>query len=216
MNKRSAAGVKITPSVNNLIFLFLLAFSIFIIYRYVKSLEKELTLLKAELSKVKAAPSPPPPKEEQICVGDVCMMVTPPSNEKDDVTEDDMESVTSKDILKIVDQINDEEDDEEAKLQESSTAAFVPPLPIPPVTQAEAHQAEAHEAKADQAEAHEAEADKPKESDNEDIIIKKTTNSYEEDLYKKTNEELKKILKDQGKNTKGAKAELIKRIIEEL
>jgi hypothetical protein len=107
-----------------------------------------------------------------------------------------MESVTSKDILKIVDQINDEEDDEEAKLEESSTVASVPPLPIPPVTQAE--------------------ADEPKESENEDIIIKKTTNSYEEDLYKKTNEELKKILKDQGKNTKGAKAELIKRIIEEL
>lgn len=211
MNKRSAAGVKITPSVNNLIFLFLLAFSIFIIYRYVKSLEKELTLLKAELSKVKAAPPPPPPKEEQICVGDVCMMVTPPSNEKDDATEDDMESVTSKDILKIVDQINDEEDDEEAKLEESSTVAFVPPLPIPPVTQAEAHQVEVHQAEADQAK-----ADEPKESDNEDIIIKKTTNSYEEDLYKKTNEELKKILKDQGKNTKGAKAELIKRIIEEL
>ena len=210
MNKRSAAGVKITPSVNNLIFLFLLAFSIFIIYRYVKSLEKELTLLKAELSKVKAAPPPPPPKEEQICVGDVCMMVTPPSNEKDDATEDDMESVTSKDILKIVDQINDEEDDEEAKLEESSTVASVPPLPIPPVTRAESHQAESH-----QAESHQAEADEPKKSDNEDIIIKKTTNSYEEDLYKKTNEELKKILKDQGKNTKGAKAELIKRIIEE-
>ena len=205
MNKRSAAGVKITPSVNNLIFLFLLAFSIFIIYRYVKSLEKELTLLKAELSKVKAAPPPPPPKEEQICVGDVCMMVTPPSNEKDDATEDDMESVTSKDILKIVDQINDEEADEEAKLEESSTVASVPPLPIPPVTQAESHQAESHQA----------EADEPKESETEDIIIKKTTNSYEEDLYKKTNEELKKILKDQGKNTKGAKAELIKRIIEE-
>lgn len=200
MNKRSATGVKITPSVNNLIFLFLLAFSIFIIYRYVKSLEKELTLLKAELSKVKAA-TPPPPKEEQVCVGDVCMMVTPPSNEKEDGTEDeeDMESVTSKDILKIVDQINGEEDDAdepEVQLEEPSTiaSANVPPLPIPPpVTQAE-----------------------PEETETEDIIIKKTTNSYEEDLYKKTNEELKKILKDQGKNTKGAKAELIKRIIEEL
>jgi hypothetical protein len=207
MNKRSAAGVKITPSVNNLIFLFLLAFSIFIIYRYVKSLEKELTLLKAELSKVKAA-TPPPPKEEQVCVGDVCMMVTPPSNEKEDGTEDeeDMESVTSKDILKIVDQINGEEDDAdepEVQLEEPSTTASttasanLPPLPIPsPVTQAESPQ--------------------PEETENEDIIIKKTTNSYEEDLYKKTNEELKKILKDQGKNTKGAKAELIKRIIEEL
>jgi hypothetical protein len=206
MNKRSAAGVKITPSVNNLIFLFLLAFSIFIIYRYVKSLEKELTLLKAELSKVKAA-TPPPPKEEQVCVGDVCMMVTPPSNEQEDGTEDeeDMESVTSKDILKIVDQINGEEDDAddadepEVQLEEPSTTASVnvPPLPIPPpVTQAESPQ--------------------PEETENEDIIIKKTTNSYEEDLYKKTNEELKKILKDQGKNTKGAKAELIKRIIEEL
>ena len=202
MNKRSS-GVKITPSVNNLIFLFLLAFSIFIIYRYVKSLEKELTLLKAELSKVKAA-TPPPPKEEQVCVGDVCMMVTPPSNEKEDGTEDeeDMESVTSKDILKIVDQINGDEDDAdeaEVQLEEPSTTASVnvPPLPIPPpVTQAESPQ--------------------PEETENEDIIIKKTTNSYEEDLYKKTNEELKKILKDQGKNTKGAKAELIKRIIEEL
>lgn len=205
MNKRSAAGVKITPSVNNLIFLFLLAFSIFIIYRYVKSLEKELTLLKAELSKVKATPPPPHPKEEQVCVGDVCMMVTPPSNEKEDGTEDeeDMESVTSKDILKIVDQINgeedeaDEADEPEVQLEEPSTTTSVPPLPIPPpVTQTDSPQ--------------------PEETENEDIIIKKTTNSYEEDLYKKTNEELKKILKDQGKNTKGAKAELIKRIIEEL
>ena len=93
----------------------------------------------------------------------------------------------------------DDADEAEVQLEEPSTTASVnvPPLPIPPpVTQAESPQ--------------------PEETENEDIIIKKTTNSYEEDLYKKTNEELKKILKDQGKNTKGAKAELIKRIIEEL
>ena len=68
-------------------------------HRYVKSLEKELTLLKAELSKVKAA-TPPPPKEEQVCVGDVCMMVTPPSNEKEAGTEDeeDMDNQIKREI----------------------------------------------------------------------------------------------------------------------
>jgi len=202
MNKRSAPGVKMTPSVNNLIFLFLLAFSIFIIYRYVKSLEKELTLLKAELSKVKATAPTPYPKEEQVCVGDVCMMVTPPTVQKEDTPtedEDDMESVTSKDILKIVDQINDGDGDEkdEEQFEEPSTTPPVPPS-ILVVEQAIEPQSPNQD-----------------ESTTEDIIIKKS-NSIEDDLYKKTNEELKKILKDQGKNTKGAKAELIKRIIEEL
>lgn len=203
MNKRASVGVKITPSVNNLIFLFLLGFSIFIIYRYVKSLEKELTLLKTELSKMKSAPI----KEEQVCVGDVCTTVVTPHPQKEDESEDnddelDMESVTSKDILKIVDQINDEDDDEDENdddknvsksTEETSTVPLVPPIPIPPVS------------------------DEPeKDIETEDIIIKKNTNSYEEDLFKKTNDDLKKILKDQGKNTKGAKAELIKRIIEQL
>lgn len=196
MNKRSS-GVKITPSVNNLIFLFLLAFSIFIIYRYVKSLEKELTLLKTELNRVKTASHQTvPPKTEQVCVDDVCMMVDVPSVENE---EDDMESVTSKDILKIVDQINNDDSEEvvENKSEEETTDE---PIQI-------------------KEEVNDISQSTPESSTNtneEDIIIKKTTNSYEDELYKKTNEELKKVLKDQGKNTKGAKAELIKRIMEDV
>ena len=196
MNKRSS-GVKITPSVNNLIFLFLLAFSIFIIYRYVKSLEKELTLLKTELNRVKtASPQTVPQKTEQVCVDDVCMMVDVPSVENE---EDDMESVTSKDILKIVDQINNDDSEEvvENKSEEETTDE---PIQI-------------------KEEVNDISQSTPESSTNtneEDIIIKKTTNSYEDELYKKTNEELKKVLKDQGKNTKGAKAELIKRIMEDV
>ena len=197
MNKRSAAGVKITPSVNNLIFLFLLAFSIFIIYRYVKSLEKELTLLKTELNRVKtASPQTVPQKTEQVCVDDVCMMVDVPSVDNE---EEDMESVTSKDILKIVDQINNDDSEEvvENKSEEETTDE---PIKI-------------------KEEVNDISQSTPESSTNtneEDIIIKKTTNSYEDELYKKTNEELKKVLKDQGKNTKGAKAELIKRIMEDV
>ena len=196
MNKRSS-GVKITPSVNNLIFLFLLAFSIFIIYRYVKSLEKELTLLKTELNRVKtASPQTVPQKTEQVCVDDVCMMVDVPSVDNE---EEDMESVTSKDILKIVDQINNDDSEEvvENKSEEETTDE---PIKI-------------------KEEVNDISQSTPESSTNtneEDIIIKKTTNSYEDELYKKTNEELKKVLKDQGKNTKGAKAELIKRIMEDV
>lgn len=185
------SNMKMTSSVNNLIFLFLLAFSVFIIYRYVKSLEKELSLLKNELVALKAPVDANTLQKDPVCFDDVCMTASGvlestldvPLDKLEESNEDDMESVTSKDIMKIVNEINDEEKEE--VLVENDTAE----------------------------QADDTDANKVVEED--DIVIKKSEHSYEDDLSKKTNEELKKILKEQGKNIKGTKSELIKRIVEE-
>ena len=185
------SNMKMTSSVNNLIFLFLLAFSVFIIYRYVKSLEKELSLLKNELVALKAPVDTNTLQKDPVCFDDVCMTASGvlestldvPLDKLEESNEDDMESVTSKDIMKIVNEINDEEKEE--VLVENDT-----------VEQAD-------------------DTDATKVVEEDDIVIKKSEHSYEDDLSKKTNEELKKILKEQGKNIKGTKSELIKRIVEE-
>lgn len=185
------SNMKMTSSVNNLIFLFLLAFSVFIIYRYVKSLEKELSLLKNELVALKAPVDTNTLQKDPVCFDDVCMTASGvlestldvPLDKVEESNEDDMESVTSKDIMKIVNEINDEEKEE--VLVENDTA--------------------------EQAD----DTDVNKVVEEDDIVIKKSEHSYEDDLSKKTNEELKKILKEQGKNIKGTKSELIKRIVEE-
>jgi hypothetical protein len=177
--------MKMTSSVNNLIFLFLLAFSVFIIYRYVISLEKELSLLKSEVLTLKALKSPidatsnivDSARFDDVCVtasGVIESITDGPLDAADDHQDEDMESVTSKDIMRIVDEINDE-DREEPVVIESEEVDLTEPV-------------------------------------DDDIVI---TKSSEDDLSKKTNEELKKILKEQGKNTKGTKSDLIKRIVEE-
>ena len=188
---KTHSNMKMTSSVNNLIFLFLLAFSVFIIYRYVKSLEKELSLLKNELVALKAPVDTNTLQKDPVCFDDVCMTASGvlestldvPLDKLEESNEDDMESVTSKDIMKIVNEINDEEKEE--VLVENDT-----------VEQAD-------------------DTDATKLVEEDDIVIKKSEHSYEDDLSKKTNEELKKILKEQGKNIKGTKSELIKRIVEE-
>ena len=61
-------------------------------------------------------------------------------------------------------------------------------------------------------------------TEDDDFVIKKVNSESsvldvdgfsEESLLKKTNDDLRKILKDQGKNTKGLKNDLIKRILDE-
>lgn len=187
------SNMKMTSSVNNLIFLFLLAFSVFIIYRYVKSLEKELSLLKSEVLTLKALKAPVDATNnivDSVRFDDVCMTASGviesitdgPLDAADDHKDEDMESVTSKDIMRIVDEINDEDREQ------------------PVVIESVAIESE---------EVDHIDLTKPVD---DDIVI---TKSSEDDLSKKTNEELKKILKEQGKNTKGTKSDLIKRIVEE-
>ena len=63
-------------------------------------------------------------------------------------------------------------------------------------------------------------SDNPNIEDDDSFVIKQkesseTSDEYTlEDLMKKTNDELKKILKDQNKNLKGTKQELVKRVLE--
>lgn len=183
MYKKSSSSVKFSSSINNLLFLFLLGFSIFIIYRYVKSLENEVKTVKNELVSLKSEAkrahdvTPPPPICTSVEATAVCAF---PDKipEEENCPKEDMESVASDEIMKIVDQISEEEE-EPARYEE------------------------------------EEEKKTTTEAEEDDDIVVTTKTSTENDLSKKTNDELKKILKEQGKNTKGTKAELIKRIAEE-
>ena len=171
MYKKSSSSVKFSSSINNLMFLCLLGFSIFIIYRYVKSLENELKNVKSDLMAMKntnqvEAVLPPTVVEAPP----VCSL--PVIERRDEPQEEDLESVASEEIMKIVDEIDEGEQVDIGAEQ----------VTIENDTEVE-----------------------------DDIVLTKTDN----DLSRKTNEELKKILKEQGKNTKGTKAELIKRITEE-
>lgn len=177
-------SMKLSSSMNNLMFLLLLGFSIFIMYRYVKSLENELKIVKTDIVSLKSEHKQKDISSNVAAPPPVCSF----HQSVDETKQEEMESVTSEEILKIVEEIDDEENKEN-------------PTEMDVIAQEE------------------------KESDEDlvcneeqvnDIVVTKSTSSLENDLYKKTNDELKKILKEEGKNTKGTKAELIKRIIEDV
>lgn len=184
--------VKMSYSVNNLIYLFIIAVGIFVVYRYVKSLENELKVVRKEIQSIKsventtiAAATPSPPKATDA----VCMMnVTHPTCIPEHrIVDDELESVSSEEIMKIIDDIDNEEN-EEADQPDIVDADTTEPVAETVVD----------------------------DTVHDDEIVLKKSQTDDDALMKKTNEELKQILKDQGKNTKGTKAELVKRITEQL
>lgn len=179
--------VKMSYSVNNLIFLFIIAVGIFVVYRYVKSLETELKVVRKEIQSMKIVENKPievaPPSLPEATDA-ICMMnVTHPEHR---IVDDELESVSSEEIMKIIDDIDNEENEDDE---------------IDIVSTHKETMESAHE-----------QVDEPEE----DEIVLKKSHTDDGSLMKKTNEELKQILKEQGKNTKGTKAELVKRITEEL
>ena len=182
--------VKMSYSVNNLIFLFIIAVGIFVVYRYVKSLETELKVVRKEIQSMKIVENKPieaatpslPKATDAICM----MNVTHPEHR---IVDDELESVSSEEIMKIIDDIDNEENEED-EMDIVSTHKE---------TTESAHE----------------QVEEPLEDEEDEIVLKKS-HTDDGSLMKKTNEELKQILKEQGKNTKGTKAELVKRITEEL
>lgn len=193
-------------SVNNLIVLFVFSFSMFIIYRYIKSLEKEVKLLAEKVNISQNATYLPGGRVKNdididslpnVCnINDTQCKV----NEEeciDNNNDDDCEknSVHSEEIMKMIDDISSEDDDNK-ETEEDLTQTTI----INNVTSEENIR------------------DDIEETVDDDFIITKSNNNnstnIEEDLMKKTNEELKKMLKEQGKNTKGSKSELVRKLME--
>lgn len=184
-------SVKMSYSVNNLVFLFIIAVGIFVVYRYVKSLENELKVVRKEIQSMRGtdhhaiAPTTPPKPEatDAVCMMNVAHHRIPEQR----VVDDEMESVSSEEIMKIIDDIDNEENEEEEVHHESTPQDIVDSEPE--------------------------QVDEPLADEDDEIVLKKSQPD-DDSLMKKTNEELKQILKEQGKNTKGTKAELVKRIME--
>ena len=154
------------------------SFTIFIIYRYVKSLEKEVKQLSGKFDTLSMTVLTNTPmvdtnihKSKDINFSNDFL-----SNENDC---DDKGTVKSEEVIELIADLNDEE------------------YCIPSVN-------------------NEIIQDKPQgetlENDDVELIIK--DNLDEETLKKKTNEELKKMLKAKDKSTKGSKTELINRLLE--
>lgn len=190
---KSPSTTKMSYSFGNLIFLFLVAVGMFVVYRYVKSLENELKVVRKEMETLKKTEIKPIPQTNNICSIDnnepTCRVEEPRKLEE---IEDDLESVSSEDIMKIIEDIDNDEKQEEQKEEQQE----------------------------EQKEQKEEEEQEPshsvQENESEDEIEIQKVQTTDDDLMKKTNEELKTILKEHGKNIKGTKAELVKRITTEV
>ena len=208
----STSLFKLYPSLNNMFMLGIVLFSVFLIYRYVKSLEKEVKILADKINTLQYKPSQPiMVNENNVCdpLTNVCMMK---SSDDDDDYDDDDESVKSEDIMKLINEIQNNDNQEQSNANEK--------------TKEEEHEETNIESLPTIVElSSSVEENENSLEEDDDIVLKKTKSESsvldeeglftEESLLKKTNDELRKILKEQGKNTKGLKNDLIKRILEE-
>lgn len=204
----STSLFKLYPSLNNMFMLGIVLFSVFLIYRYVKSLEKEVKILADKINTLQYKPTQPMMvNDNNVCdpITNVCMMR---SSDNDD--DDDDESVKSEDIMKLIDEIQNNDNRETSNTSEEMNEEMNEENHIEtlPTIIESSNSVEENE----------------NSLENDDIVLKKTKSESsvleeglftEDSLLKKTNEELRKILKEQGKNTKGLKNDLIKRILEE-
>ena len=208
----STSLFKLYPSLNNMFILGIVLFSVFLIYRYVKSLEKEVKILADKINTLQYKPTQPMMvNDNNVCdpITNVCIM-RPSNNDDDDDDDDDDESVKSEDIMKLIDEIQNNDNHETSNTNEKMNEKMNEENHIetlPPIIES-SNSVEENE----------------NSLENDDIVLKKTKSESsvleeglftEDSLLKKTNEELRKILKEQGKNTKGLKNDLIKRILEE-
>jgi hypothetical protein len=208
------------PSINNMFMLGIVLFSVFLVYRYVKSLEKEVNALANKINTIQYKPQSVEPMmfqdenmmNKECDSNGVCMMnnigggVNVPSHTDDD----DDDSVKSEDIMKMIDQIQNEvvEESETPNHEQKENKSD----PLTTIKESVDRNTENKE------------EERVVLEEDDDFVIKKAKSESsvldadgfsEESLLKKTNDDLRKILKDQGKNTKGLKNDLIKRILEE-
>lgn len=211
------------PSINNMFMLGIVLFSVFLVYRYVKSLEKEVKVLADKIINIQYKPQsivePMMFQDENMnkeCDSNgMCMMNNGGGVNITSNIDDDDDSVQSEDIMKMIDQIqNDVVEECEASK--------------PPNHEQKESVENNNDTLTTIKESTEYNTENKEEEgvvlEEDDFVIKKAKSESsvldadgfsEESLLKKTNDDLRKILKDQGKNTKGLKNDLIKRILEE-
>lgn len=192
---------KSSNSMQNVILLLLFVVGLFVLYRYVKTVENETKILQNNLIELT--------ERIQLLINNnnACMkpLVQPQSHTVPNVTEnvvqdsDDTVSIQSEDITKMLKKVmgvpdDDEEDDDEIiqtivmdiEKEENDEESVVK---IDDITNVD---------------------------DEDDIIItnkQTTTPNLSESLMKKTNEELKNMLKVKSLSTKGTKSELVERLL---
>lgn len=241
-----------TQSLQNALLLLLFVIGLFILYRYVKTLEGEVKMIQNHVIELGEQmrvisensvgqntcpmPSPSSKKSKRHAV-----VQEVDSNEFFDVEqhqsggepgEEENESVKSEDITNILRQvinnsiIDDETDgDFVASAQNMFSAVFTTAteepkmdLDAPTCVVTEIEESKANdiiESAKEDAAATTTTQQTPRTiniDDNDEDI--ETTTSHKDDLFKKTNEELRTILKNNQLSVKGAKSELVERIME--
>lgn len=187
----SSSSIVQSSSFSTLCVFSLFSFTIFIIYRYVKSLEKEVKLLSGKLDTLSMA---------SVLANTESMNAM--SNEFNETVRNSNDNVQS--TLREEKNAFYNDDEEEAGTVKSEEVIEL---------MADLHEDEpeyciptSNDTKQDNL---------PDEEDDDDdvqLVVKDVLD--EESLKKKTNDELKKMLKAKDKNVKGTKAELINRLLE--
>ncbi len=179
----SSSSIVQSSSFSTLCVLSLFSFTIFIIYRYVKSLEKEVKQLSGKFDTLSMTVLSNVDTSKDLNVDVPLSADKGPSLMEQDCFYNDDEDVTvkSEEVIELMADLH--EDEPEYQIPSSN-----------------------------------GECVKASETSNDDdddvqLIVKEVLD--EESLKKKTNEELKKLLKAKDKSVKGSKSELINRLLEQ-
>ena len=231
---KPSSAFKFGASMNNLLLMLLFSFTMFVMFRYMKTLEKDVKRLSEKLERVEThqqltdtnrlasvvnnAPSTFPQWKQSKDASDdappactrlseECEIVTTNANsgDGDGDGDGDDESVNTEIMMQMVSDID--RDDENRSAQ-----------PVTPLMKFDTHENHTHDVHVDEQQDEIVEVIQDQEDD--DFVMKPKEGKIDQEspldvLKKKTNDELKKILKDKGKSIKGTKQELINRLMEE-
>lgn len=196
---------KSSNSIQNVILLLLFVVGLFVLYRYVKTVENETKILQNNLIELT--------ERIQLFINNnnayMKPYVEPQLHTVPNVTEnivqdsDDTVSIQSEDITKMLKKVmgvpDDDDDDDDEIIQ-----TIVMDI-----------EKDEHEENDDNEEESVVKIDEVKDDDDDIIITNKQTTppNLSESLMKKTNEELKNMLKVKSLSTKGTKSELVERLL---
>ena len=236
---KAPSAFKFGASMNNLVLMLLFSFTMFVMFRYIKTLEKDVKRLREKIDMVEThqqlidtnrfeaaannAPSTFPqwrvnnnedeatPSPTCTRLSEECKMVTTNVDNSTHVAHgdkgdgDDGESVNSEVLMQMVSDLDRDEEEQDA----------------PPVSHLAASDVDETNTDSGRVDEQPDEIDEViQDQEDDDFVIKPKKGKVDQEssldaLKKKTNDELKKILKDKGKSIKGTKQELINRLMEE-
>ncbi len=203
---------KSTNSLQNIILLLLFVVGLFVLYRYVKTIETETKLLQNHLieltEKIQFLLSNSN-NSNTIASKPLPVLVNNEQNEKD-VTGDDM-SIQSEEITNMLRKVmgggngDDDDDDIIANIM----------VDVNGDDDNKENNVKIEEIIENEKMTIDEQEEEEEEEEEDDIIIpnKKTEEVTSKSLSKKTNEELKTMLKDKALSTKGTKTELVERLL---